>query len=369
MKIKQIWAGHARSMAVLDDNSAWAWGNIARAEALLPPDDPLSAICGASPTQVGHGRYAQPVPQRLNPQAPLVFLCDAVDRLLGLDPTGGVCGLAPVASVTAGAAAAPIRGLVDGLRFVCSNETASYALDRGGRVWSWGHNFQGQLGRVSASPLNQPPAPLPELPPMAKLAAGMNHTLALSGSGEVWAWGANAAGQLGLGHLSAVTQPQRVPLSARVVAVAAGQSHSLAIDEHGRVHAWGSNHCGQLGPVMGKEVPAWASRPTRVRLPFRVRDLGAGAHYTAALTDQGEVRVWGWNGFGQLGESVGVSQSTSKPHAVAGLGRVERISVGAFHVMAVEPRGLCAWGDNRHAACGLGASEAVVIRPNVIALA
>lgn len=366
---KQISAGYARSLVLFDDLSVWAWGNIGRTGTPVAADDPLLALCGSGPLEIGHKRFAQPVPQRLNPNGPLQRVDDAAHELLALTPAGQVARLATAASVTEGAEAELISGLAGGIRDLSSNESARYALDVFGRVWSWGGNFQGQLGRAGGAALNQPPAVVEGLPPVLALAGGQNHVLALTDAGEVWSWGANAAGQLGLGHLQSSFKPQRVDIDAAVTAIAAGDTHSLAIDDDGRLYAWGSNHCGQLGPLGSGTAERWVSRPVCVQLPFSVQQTGAGRHFSLALSGQREVFGWGWNGFRQLGEHA--IESTRDPLRIAGLGRVETISVGAFHALALDDQGqsLYAWGDNRNAACGLPVSQSVVGTPHRITFA
>lgn len=364
---KQISAGYSRSLALLDNDSAWAWGNIGRIQSATSADDPLAAICGFGPLEIGHNRYAQPLPQLLNPENPLSYLTDAMNGLMALDMHGQAVALATASSLSDGAAHSAIAGLADNLKQVCANETASYALDASGGVWSWGSNLQGQLGRPSDSMLNQPPAKIESLPTVVSIVTGKNHTLALSDKGEVWAWGANAAGQLGQGNLSALSQPSRVLINARVRSIAAGDTHSLAIDDNGRLYAWGSNNLGQLGPVSTK-TSGWAAKPVRVPLNFKLKQIDAGMHCTMALSAQGEVYAWGWNGMGQLGEPA--LKSTNQPTKIMGLSRVEKISVGSFHALALNSNGLYAWGDNRNAACGVPSNRATVVtQPNLITFA
>lgn len=365
---KQISAGYSRSLALLDDNSAWAWGNIGRAESPVASDAPWAAICGSGPQEIGHNRFAQPLPQLLNPNAPYGFLADAINELMALNMRGQVGMLAPATSLSAGAACSPVVGIPSGMKQISANETASYALDTSGKVWSWGSNFQGQLGRQSDGGLNQPPAKIETLPTIASLATGKNHTLALSNKGDVWAWGANTAGQLGQGNLSALTRPARVLINTPIKAIAAGDTHSLAIDVNGRLYVWGSNNLGQLGPVMSSKLAGFSARPVRVQLSFKLKQIDAGMHYTIALSEQGEVYAWGWNSMGQLGDSE--VQSSNTPIKILGLNRVREISAGPFHALASNEKGLYAWGDNRNAACGLSSIQAEIVKkPNLIAFA
>ena len=364
---KQISAGYSRSLILLDDQKGWAWGNIGRIDAPASTA-PWAAICGSAPQEIGHNRFAQPLPQLLNPNVPYTFITDAISELMALDSHGRVDMVATTTSLESGAAYSPISGIPSGMKQVCANETASYALDVSGKVWSWGSNFQGQLGRQSDTVLNQPPAKIETLPKITHLATGKNHTLALSDKGEVWAWGANTAGQLGQGNLNSLSKPARVLINTAIRAIAAGDTHSLAIDTNGRLYAWGSNNLGQLGSIMSSKLVGFSARPVRVQLGFKLRQVDAGMHYTIALSDQGELYAWGWNGMGQLGEST--VHSTNQATKISDLKRVREISAGAFHALALNEKGLYAWGDNRNSACGISSTQAEVVkRPNLIKFA
>jgi len=89
------------------------------------------------------------------------------------------------------------------------------------------------------------PTKAPGLSKVKAILAGDYHSLAFTESGEVYAWGANRGGQLGLreGRLT----PTKVPGLPKVKAIAAGWRHSLALTESGEVYAWGRNDQGQLG--------------------------------------------------------------------------------------------------------------------------
>jgi alpha-tubulin suppressor-like RCC1 family protein len=88
-------------------------------------------------------------------------------------------------------------------------------------------------------------------PRLRSVAAGLSHWLTVDADGRLWAWGEGLDGKLGVGvdtdrdTPAAVTVPSALRLP--VAAVAAGQTHSLALDAAGRIWAWGGNAFGQLG--------------------------------------------------------------------------------------------------------------------------
>ena len=113
------------------------------------------------------------------------------------------------------------------------------------------------------------PGPVTSLPPASTVALGRGYMLALTRDGLLYAWGSNAAGQLGLGHLTPMATPQPLKLNVAIRSVAAGATHALAVNTKGEVLAWGSNHHGQL--TQGNL--AYSTLPMPVHLPERVKTI------------------------------------------------------------------------------------------------
>lgn len=137
----------------------------------------------------------------------------------------------------------------------------STALKTDGTPWAWGLNSSGQLGDDSST---QRPTPVPSGTALnvTQTAAGGTHTVALLADGTVSAWGANGQGQVGDGT---VTSPRDTPVAVLelvdVVEIAAGLNHNLAVTSSGEVWAWGQNVTnGRLGD--GTLI----NRPTPVKI-------------------------------------------------------------------------------------------------------
>jgi len=179
-----------------------------------------------------------------------------------------------------------------------------------GAAISWGRSNEfGQLGHGRAGALRQVlPAVVSGLPAVYKVVAvacGEFFTLALVSSGELYAWGANDLGQLGVGD----KEPRQVPTrlggstsSVPIRSMSAGLQHGLALSRSGRVYTWGNSKHGRLG--VG-EVPTDSSAcvltPHLVSgLPYAKHVSGGGAH-SAILVEKGRLLTAGDNRFGQLG--------------------------------------------------------------------
>jgi alpha-tubulin suppressor-like RCC1 family protein len=145
-----------------------------------------------------------------------------------------------------------VQGL-SGVTAIAAGEFHSLALTSDGAVWAWGENYLGRLGNgtwvMSAVPV-QPVG----MSGVRAIAAGANNSLAVKSDGTVWAWGANASGQLGIGTTGASCEEcvaSNVPVQVKgldgVQTVAAGYAHALALKADGTVWAWGANASGQLG--------------------------------------------------------------------------------------------------------------------------
>lgn len=361
-RILQISAGSERSIALDSEGQAWGWGSVKVLGATLPPGYP-GDLCLSNPTEIGHNRYAQPVPQRLNPESmPFALVADGHADTVAVHREGAVLSCRPVISQEHGIQRAPIAGLPGSPTQVVQTESAAFAMYADGKVWSWGMHVQGQLGRPSENLVAEPQR-IEALPPVAALAAGHGHVIALDRKGNVWTWGANAAGQLGHGDLIQKGTPRKLNLPVRIRRIAAGDTHSLAVDDSARLWAWGSNQHGQAGEFDARHL----ARPTRVNTRFSVAQIDGGMFYTVATSVHGDVFAWGWNGLGQLGDDA--ASESARPVRLKSLTRVTKLSAGTGHVLALSEQGVHAWGNNRCSACGDFPSVEVLPRPSLVALA
>ena len=204
----------------------------------------------------------------------------------------------------------------------------SCAVMSDGAAYCWGLNAFGQLGvgdtenrgdDAGETATNLPPVRLGAQMTAAAIAAGVSHTCALSESGFIKCWGNNRFGQLGQGDIEdRGDEPGELAGNLPVVSlgsvnvgavqITAGTNHSCARFENGGVKCWGANDRGQLG--LG-DVEHRGDEPGEMGFDLPFVDLGAertavniaaGATHTCASLDDGSVKCWGQNHFGQLGQ-------------------------------------------------------------------
>jgi alpha-tubulin suppressor-like RCC1 family protein len=204
----------------------------------------------------------------------------------------------------------------------------------GGVVLAWGDNLYGQLGDGTATDRPVSGITIARLPAdrtYVQVAAGTGHSLALTADGQLWAWGHNNHGQLGDGTTTDRHQPVRVdvPSDTRVVAIAAGGDHSLALTFDGHVLAWGDNGYGQLGD--GSTV----DRHLPVRLDLQARSLTAGVHHSAAILVDGTVAAWGMNVDGELGDGTHTNRSVPVDMHLPIDVHATAIDAGGFHTLVI----------------------------------
>lgn len=140
---------------------------------------------------------------------------------------------------------------------------------------------------------------------------GKEHVLLLNENhGTVYSFGLGSRGQLGHGQVDSEKTPRRVEAltGIQIKQVAAGGWHSLALSEFGDVYSWGWNECGQLGiTCVPPEVPStFYALPYIVDFPGGetvVVCVGCGARHSVAVTSEpeGNIWSWGWGRYGQLG--------------------------------------------------------------------
>jgi alpha-tubulin suppressor-like RCC1 family protein len=232
---------------------------------------------------------------------------------------------------------------------IATGEAHVLALKDDGTVWTWGNNNYGQLGDGTTSD-NGAPKQVSGLNNVKSIAAGLFYSVALKNDGTVWTWGYNRYGQLGDGEFSRYEpRPVQVMGLSGIVKVYAGYNHNIAIDRNGNVWTWGSNDCGELGD--GTNV----SRCTPIRLAglAGIKDVALGSSYTVVLDGDGTVRAWGENYGGWLGDGTTTLQYS--PVTVKGLDHVTSIATGEGISFAIRDDGTTrTWGLNSAGLMGNG---------------
>ncbi|GLD53525.1 RCC1 and BTB domain-containing protein 2-like protein [Lates japonicus] len=185
-----------------------------------------------------------------------------------------------------------------------------------GEVFAWGHNGYSQLGNGTTNHGLTPALVSTNLlsKRVTEVACGSHHTIALTTDGEVYAWGYNNSGQVGSGSTANQPTPRRVSscLQSKVVVnIACGQLCSMAVLDNGEIYGWGYNCNGQLG--LGNN----GNQQTPCRIAalqgVNIIQVACGYAHTLALTDEGFVYAWGANSYGQLGTGNKSNQALPTP--------------------------------------------------------
>jgi alpha-tubulin suppressor-like RCC1 family protein len=249
-----------------------------------------------------------------------------------------------VAAASGGArtrAAAQTRAIA-----VAAGDDHTCALTTVGGVKCWGWNASNELGDGTDAYLRSTPVDVVGLERGVRtIAAGGIDSCAATTAGAVKCWGANYNGVLGNGTRDPSSTPvDVVGLSSGVRSIAVGTTHACAITSRRGLVCWGSNSAGQLGD--GSESDRLTPVPVR-GLASGVRAVSAGFEYTCALTASGGVKCWGGNVAGQLG--TGSLFESTTPVWVAGLrSGVRAIAAGSFSACALTSRGAVkCWGGDR----------------------
>jgi alpha-tubulin suppressor-like RCC1 family protein len=236
-----------------------------------------------------------------------------------------------------------------GLRFLRLNMTPSVI-----KLSSSGYNGSGQLGdgtTISRETVVFVDQTAIGQRAISAISCGAYFSLALTTDGKIFSWGDNTFGQLGDG----TTTQRTIPVfcgaigGKTVAAIAAGGNHCLALTTDGLVYSWGYNGYGQLGDGTTAQRTTPVAVNTSGALSGKtVVSIAAGSGYSLALTSDGKVFSWGDGSNGTIGNSSFASKTLPVAVDVSGVlsGKViSAISAGAYHCLALSSDGkVFSWG-------------------------
>jgi alpha-tubulin suppressor-like RCC1 family protein len=134
------------------------------------------------------------------------------------------------------------------------------------------------------------------------LSALQMHVLAFGRGGSVFSWGTGTNGQLGHGTTESVPIPLLInKLQGKgVCQISCGGAHSAALCDNGDTFLWGWNNSGQLG--LGDSVTKTVPTLNEALEPLEVSQISCGLSHTAILSNYDRcVYCFGWNQYNQLG--------------------------------------------------------------------
>ena len=274
-------------------------------------------------------------------------------------------------------------------------------IDERGRLWTWGLDSIGRLGRQSRNQERGKTGTLHRFSPQPvdiesvhHFSCGYSHTAAITKAGEILVWGSGSCGKLGLGEITSTQECfTSIPLtltslaSNTIVKVSCGSSHTACVDRDGGLWVWGSGGGGRLGLGHRSDV----FKPHIVKaIEDPIVDVSCGNSQTLAITainqtsqlcNQTKVRKISGGKLYVAGaaEVLGSSYNVFGTFEHFSLGRdsqeiispvpIKQISGGFSHQSAVSLDGeLFTWGDNTQGCCGQDIRSQFIARPTKVAL-
>jgi alpha-tubulin suppressor-like RCC1 family protein len=183
------------------------------------------------------------------------------------------------------------------------------AIDDASRLWCWGWNNFGQLG-TNDSTNYYVPTMVDSTVLFNEIECGSGHNCAIDATGYAWCWGEHSKGRLGLSVWSGneVLAPEKVDSNSIFVSISAANSHTCAIDDGGQLWCWGNEFNGRLGIGPTSAVVG----PQAVSSTEQFVKITTGQEFTCGLTDTFGY-CWGKNDKAQLGYPVSTLSSTDIP--------------------------------------------------------
>ncbi|NWW96726.1 RPGR regulator, partial [Rhynochetos jubatus] len=236
----------------------------------------------------------------------------------------------------------------------CGDEHTAIVTGNG-KLYMFGSNNWGQLGLGSKNTVSKPTCVKALKPEKTKLAVcGRNHTLVYTEKGNVYAAGGNSEGQLGLGDTEERTTFHLISFFTnqhKIKQLAAGSYTSAAVTEDGQLFVWGDNSEGQIG-LANK---ACVNIPCQVDVGKPVSSVSCGYYHSALITGDGELYTFGEPENGKLGLLPEQLKNNRVPQPVLGImEKVNKVACGGEHTVVLTETDVYTFGLGQHGQLGHG---------------
>lgn len=334
----------AMSAAISFDGTAWSWGSNANGQVgdgtVTNRSSPVAVLEGISFKQISRDSSS----------------------VMGVDGNGNVFawglntnGQLALNDVTPRSSPVVIAANPNGTKWRQISVNANYGvgMDSGGLAYSWGLNTNGQLGDGTVTTKSSPVLVLGSKQ-WRQIFNGPANSLGIDSNGDAYAWGNNANGELGTNDVTPRSSPVLV-VGARkwkqVGCFGSSQSSSFGIDVNNDLYAWGYNVSGQLG--IGNVTPK--SSPTLVLGGLKwksIANTGTPISWAMGIATTGDAYAWGDNAGGELGLNDVTPRSS--PVLVVGGRKWLQLAASSTSAFGIDSTGSAyGWGVNNLGQLGL----------------
>jgi alpha-tubulin suppressor-like RCC1 family protein len=217
-------------------------------------------------------------------------------------------------------------------------------------LYAWGYNLYGQLGVNNTTTISSPVQVGSDIDWAETFTVTELGTLAIKENGTLWSWGRNEQGQLGQNNVINSSSPIQVGALTNWSLIAGGDNHCVAVKTDGTLWAWGDANTGKLGN--NASVTVDVSSPIQIGSDTNWLYVDAAEFGSVGIKTDGTLWAWGGNSNGTLGLNDTVDRSS--PVQVGANTDWTKVVCGERHTVGLTTTlELYSWGYNAHGNLGL----------------
>ena len=271
----------------------------------------------------------------------------------------------------------PVK-VLEQIKEIAVEQSSSYkcaaAISYNGELYMWGSNYYGQLG-LGKTKDELPNITIPTIVPLPgkvqKIRIAYNTIATITENNELYMWGSDGSGRLGTDDgINNNGNPTNINLNApkkimdEVADIKISYRNTIVLTTDGKVYIWGSSYHDMLGDGTNKER---CTPDLENPIETNAKHIALSNDNAAVITNDGSLYMWGVNDSGQLG--IGSIQSSHTKDKVINISDVDKISLFSSFTAAITKSGeLYMWGNNRSGQLGDGTNQNKTIPYKITAI-